>query len=168
MIMNGGDSHKIKRVYGAGILPYSKHKGKILFLLGKERWGKARGTWADFGGKRISGERPRETALREWQEESGMSRAPLLRMNRFVDVIDRRNGGCYRMYCVEIPYDQNLDGRALPDDMEKSQMKYFEMGDIVKTLGPPSVSEKRFRIRRCFGEGFIDCVRKHERLFVRS
>lgn len=59
---------------GAGILPYAKNKkGKLVFLLGKERNGNNKyknNYYCDFGGGRENNENPIETAIREFSEES--------------------------------------------------------------------------------------------------
>ncbi len=62
--------HMSLEAYNAGILPYTKIKGKIYFLLGREAGGSSRGTWADFGGKGKGYESTKETAMREFTEET--------------------------------------------------------------------------------------------------
>ena len=52
---------------GAGILPVALHRGKLLFLFGKEHVG---GKWSDFGGSPIKNETKFQTAIREGYEET--------------------------------------------------------------------------------------------------
>lgn len=66
--------NNINKFIGAGILLYSKNeKGKLVFLLGKERDGtdkKRNNLYCDFGGGRERNETPKQTAIREFSEES--------------------------------------------------------------------------------------------------
>lgn len=70
--------------YSAGILPYVKNeKGEIYFLLGKDR----RQKWSDFGGKSeiIDNNNARNTASREFFEETCGSICTLYKMNNFMN-----------------------------------------------------------------------------------
>ena len=58
---------------GGGIIPYSIHRGKIYFLLGREtldiKWEES-GMWAEFGGTREKNEKNIDCIIREFQEET--------------------------------------------------------------------------------------------------
>lgn len=66
------------QAYNAGILPYAKKDGQILFLLGKEARGRHKGQWADVGGKGRVGESKKETSIREFTEETGAAFAQFM------------------------------------------------------------------------------------------
>ena len=58
---------------GAGVLLYASKGNKLYFLLGKENDGnnsRRNNLYADFGGGREDGEKPHQTAYREFVEES--------------------------------------------------------------------------------------------------
>lgn len=55
--------------HNAGILPYCI-TDQTRILLGQESAGRARGTWADFGGRGETNESPQKTAIREFSEET--------------------------------------------------------------------------------------------------
>ena len=56
---------------GAGILPIAKSSGKM--LLGLRTCSPSKGTWASFVGHAESNETQRQTAIREFQEETGFT-----------------------------------------------------------------------------------------------
>ena len=92
---------------GAGILPYAIHDNKLYFLLGKENPGndpKKNNLFCDFGGGSEKGESPKETAFREFKEES-------MNVYQHLDVKNKIKGsnisvtnGDYVCYLVEFPY----------------------------------------------------------------
>jgi 8-oxo-dGTP pyrophosphatase MutT (NUDIX family) len=92
---------------GAGILPVSLYKGRVMFLFGKER---ASGLWSDFGGKAEKGETEIQTAVREGGEE----------LNGFygsgTDLFEKINYSLlnklyydqYTTYIFRVEYDKNI------------------------------------------------------------
>ena len=99
-----------KQPYSAGILPYTIVNNEILYLLGRD-W---RDTgWSDFGGKceEIDKSDPRNTAIREFYEESMGSIVPLHKLNNYKSTLGEPiksvtlNGSPYYMYYMYVVYD---------------------------------------------------------------
>ena len=103
---------------GAGILPFTIHKGKVLFLFGRENKDKygnnppKKGLWSDFGGSREGNESYLQTAIREgFEETSGF-------LGDKEDVEKTIGEKCvkevehhkYKTFVVYIPYDDKLVG----------------------------------------------------------
>lgn len=109
------------KVVGAGILPFAVHRGRVYFLMARERnvmhW---RGShkWSAFEGSRKAGECARLNAAREFVEES-LGTVPLtlepanagdvseaLRVNRHCMrvALKRSSGAVHVTYVVCIPY----------------------------------------------------------------
>ena len=65
-------SYQPSKHRGAGILPIARSSGKILLGL-RAMGGGHEETWASFGGGAGNKETPRQTALREFYEETGFS-----------------------------------------------------------------------------------------------
>ena len=94
---------------GAGILPISKYKNTIFFLLGREHYDKK---WSDFGGKKMNNESKLEIAIREGYEElNGF----LGTKNQFKNLVKKnlvleieKQDKTYKSYLFTIPYDPNL------------------------------------------------------------
>ena len=140
---------------GAGILPVCKVNGVILFLFGKEGYGRGN-QWSDFGGSREGSESQYQTACREGAEElngflGGKKEVGALIRNHQMDRIDIDK---YTTYLVEVPYDPllpyyfennyNLMKTSLPDKVgkdgmfEKSKIKWFSYAELRR-------SRKQFR-----------------------
>lgn len=101
---------------GAGILPFTIYKGKLLFLFGRENKDKykkdlgKKGLWSDFGGSREGNETYKETAVREaFEESSGF-------FGNMEDIENLINTKCiheiehnkYKTFLVYIPYNNRL------------------------------------------------------------
>ena len=132
---------------GAGILPISKYKNTIFFLLGREHYDKK---WSDFGGKKINNESNLEIAIREGYEElngflgTKNQLKNLVKKNQVLEIekIDKT----YKSYLFTIPYDPNLPiyfnnnhkfietNFPLSIDnngfFEKSQIKWFTLKEL--------------------------------------
>lgn len=97
--------------YGAGILPYTIHKGKLYFLLGKDRYEKY---WSDFGGRPdpVDENKIENTAVREFYEETiGAIYDIKIIKERIKNKKDtyivksmKTNNVEYTMYIMRIPY----------------------------------------------------------------
>lgn len=105
-------SDKTSTHIGAGILPFAVHNGDVYYLLGKESDGtiKSRNNlFCDFGGGRKTEEKPRETAFREFLEESlnvlGMEEEIKKAMCTSAPVYNKDN---YALYLVEVPFSQEI------------------------------------------------------------
>lgn len=125
----------------AGILPFTRHNGEILFLLGKDVRDSC---YSDFGGKmeNIDQHDPINTANREFYEETLgiLSNSPFDLRQRIKDLSvcvfgSTKNQHVYRMYLLEIPFDKNL-----PKQFKKNVsfltyknigMNYIEKTDLV-------------------------------------
>ena len=132
---------------GAGILPITKYKNTVLFLLGREHYDKK---WSDFGGKRMNNESNFELAIREGYEELNgflgtKNQLKNLVKNNLVVEIEKMDKS-YHTYLFTIPYDRNLpmyfnnlhkfietnlplsiDNNGL---FEKSQIKWFTLKEL--------------------------------------
>ena len=99
------------RLRYAGVLPYSyDRKGKLVFLLGKEK----NGTWSDWGGAVEYGESGLNAAAREAYEESmGMlgSRSHIRQSISYLHRISLPSSARAAMYLMHIPLDPLLETR---------------------------------------------------------
>lgn len=128
---------------GSSVLPVTIHKGKLLFLFGKENPNEisAKG-FSDFGGGVEKGEGIYETALREGGEEltgflgDSEDIRKLISCNGGIYKISHNDYHCHLFY---IPYDQNLvtyfnfNHRFLWERLDKnilSKSKLFEKIEI--------------------------------------
>src|SRR5210317_1550948 len=101
---------------GAGILPFTIHKGKVLFLFGRENKDKytsdisKKGMWSDFGGSRDGVETYKQTAIREgFEETSGF----LGDENHITQLIDEKcvkeiEHHKYKTFVVYVPYNDTV------------------------------------------------------------
>jgi hypothetical protein len=143
-----------KDYFAAGILPYAVNPEtkKIEFLLSQEQ----NRSWSDFGGRRDHGEHdPKETALREYTEESmgllGSKKEmrQLLKQRTTFFIGQKR----YKLYLVQVPYQKiekigksfaSLKKRARAGySQEKRAIGWFSADKIFKAI---SESKKRNRI----------------------
>ena len=147
--------------YSAGVLPYSFHNGRVVWLLGRDS---QRNVWSDFGGHnefRDKGD-PINTASREFFEETLGSIMSVRDMkfqlqDKDTVVINSKTmlGNNYTMYLVHVPFDPiylqifrkirsymkylKFFGRFI----EKNEMRWFDHGKLYKTENP-------IRYRLCF------------------
>ena len=133
---------------GAGILPITIHKGKILFLFSREFIGenckKGRkftdnGKWSDFGGGSHTGETIKDTAIREGWEESGGFLGNIQSIRDLVEnkCVAKIEYGGYSTYVVFIKYDKTLPMRFSEDFLDvfkKSPEKLCKNGLYEKDL----------------------------------
>jgi 8-oxo-dGTP pyrophosphatase MutT (NUDIX family) len=112
----------------AGILPVAKSSGKI--LLGK-RTGSCRGTWASFGGGSREEETPRETAIREFREETGFSGK--------IGISFLLKSGNYHLFVGFVPIE------FVPKlDHEHSEAKWYTYSEAKKIRNKHPELEKLF------------------------
>lgn len=113
----------------AGVLPYAQHKGKIYFLLGKERSNR---TWSDFGGAGNKGETPKQTAKREFHEETrNIYKKIPIRLGKPILHPQRY----YNLYLAQVPYKtKNEIETALGKDREKTDFKWVDAQYFIKTI----------------------------------
>ena len=92
---------------GAGLLPVTIHKGKILYLLGREHEDKK---WSDFGGGREGRESHFETALREGCEELNGFFGCKSHLKKYVkeNMLLQVNKNGFTSYVFYVPYDDKL------------------------------------------------------------
>lgn len=109
----------------AGVIPYAKHKGHILLLLGEDQHRK--GVWTDFGGTSNMLEKPWQTAAREFLEES-LSFFKKWDITKQTPVITNISH-TYYAYCVSVLY-------AAPEVIKNhtAQAKHPEKIDFVWVL----------------------------------
>jgi 8-oxo-dGTP pyrophosphatase MutT (NUDIX family) len=104
-------------IFGAGVLPYARWKGKVYFLLGKEskrypneNW-EGSDKWCGFGGKRENGNSVELTAIYEFFEETmgsvyGLKQIRSIIYNKLytlhhdLQVDDSKQ---YRTYLIKVP-----------------------------------------------------------------
>jgi hypothetical protein len=102
---------------GAGILPFTIYKGRVLFLFGRENKDKTEDSnkkelWSDFGGSKEGLESYFDTAVREgFEESSGFfgdkeDISQLINKKCIKEVEHHR----YKTFVVYIPYDDKLVG----------------------------------------------------------
>ncbi|KAF2072208.1 hypothetical protein CYY_006474 [Polysphondylium violaceum] len=114
----------------AGVLLFSQHEGKLLFLLGREDRSHKKKlsnvgdhVYLPFGGKVEKGEKALETALREFNEETGYIFSSKL------DEIEKQMASPatpkfwiphskYILLCLQIPYDATLCDKFLAVDKD--------------------------------------------------
>ena len=101
---------------GAGILPFTIHKGKVLFLFGRENKDKhtgdiaKKGMWSDFGGRREEDETYKQTAIREgFEETSGFlgdeNNITKLVNEKCVKEIEHHK---YKTFVIYVPYNDTI------------------------------------------------------------
>ena len=129
---------------GAGVLPYAFENNKLYFLLGKEKYEQL---FSDFGGGVDHGEKPYETAYREFVEETMNSLKETEEVKRKLykseDQLSYFNQGYYT-YLIEISKDDqvvnsynrifnNLANCKCPVGLcEKSEFRWFTPEEILK------------------------------------
>ena len=102
---------------GAGILPITIHKGKLLFLFSREYIGgklkRDKGKWSDFGGGTELGESIKATAIREgWEESSGFL-GNIENISKLVNTktVTKISYKGYTTYVVYIKYNKKLPSK---------------------------------------------------------
>lgn len=171
---------------GASILPITIHKGKIIFLFGKERSIDENTGWSDFGGGTDANESFIETACREGAEEiTGFlgNKTDIKKMMRRhgtynIDYEGNNKYGTYRCHICPVIYDEylteyynnnqrflqkHLDKKVIKDTkiFEKAEIKWFSFDDLKK-------NKKQFRN---FYQNIVDLIlqhRSHIEQFIRS
>src|SRR5210317_1395730 len=102
---------------GAGILPFTIYKGRVMFLFGRENKDKTDNSkkkemWSDFGGSKEGLENYTQTAIREgFEESSGFfgdkeDIEQLIREKCLKEIENNR----YKTFVVYVPYDDKLVG----------------------------------------------------------
>lgn len=102
---------------GAGILPFTIYKGRVMFLFGRENKDKTgdskkKEMWSDFGGSKEGFESYVQTAVREgFEESSGFfgdkeDIEQLIREKCLKEIEHNR----YKTFVVYVPYDDKLVG----------------------------------------------------------
>jgi len=130
----------MNNTYAAGILVYSKYKGNIYFLLGRDNYNK----WSDFGGKSELKDHGdiEQTASREFYEESLGSIYDInfikkkIKHNKSIKIKSKTyNGSPYYMYLLNINYSDeyrtrfNCTKNYLKTIIKKDNY-YLEINDI--------------------------------------
>lgn len=134
-----------KLEYAAGVLPIARSTGRI--LIHKRGYDIPHGgTWATFGGKPDPNETPKQTARREFREESGYE-GPILKM-KASHVYKRKNG--FRFYNnlilvanefkVTMIGKETVDGEVevidakwvTLDELKKMKDLHFGLEDLIK------------------------------------
>jgi len=148
-------------LYSAGILPYSIHNGRVVWLLGRESY---RNVWSDFGGHSEFRDNndPINTASREFFEETLGSVMTVKDAKKCIEdketiIVHSKTvmGHDYTMYMVHIPYDPvyrrifartrsflnylRFFGRFI----EKNDIRWFDHGKLFRKEHP-------VRYRLCF------------------
>lgn len=141
---------------GASILPVTIHKGKVLFLFGKERDIDENPGWSDFGGGTDKGETYLQTAIREGGEEmtgflgnSNDVRKLLSKYGTFNIDYNSEKWGTYRCHVFPLEYDEflpyyynnnqdflqkRLDAKIIRDTkiFEKTKIKWWSFDEIKR------------------------------------
>ena len=136
---------------GSSVLPVTIHKGKLLFLFGKEcEMEKTAKGFSDFGGGVEPGENIYESALREGAEELTGFLGNSEDIRKHIDT----HGGVYKInnihifflpYNADLPKYYNISHQFLYDKMdnnylsktklfEKSEIKWFSIDETKKRI----------------------------------
>ena len=124
----------MEKPFAAGIIPYTEFKGKTYFLLGLER---SNNKWSGFVGGSEQGETPRQTAIREFNEETAM----IFKYNGNLanpPIIEKTTTGkTVYLWFVRFPYLMNYSqfyiNQQLLNDRhykEKSELRWFSLSEI--------------------------------------
>lgn len=117
----------------ASVLPFIRQDKKIFFILSREAYGKAKGTYDDFGGSRDPGENhPFVTAAREFFEEAILQASiglSLENTQRLIDIAQSDNTQYIVVFSRNVAYitDFTLYAKALFNNFYtvRSKMKDF-------------------------------------------
>jgi hypothetical protein len=119
----------------AGILPYAVHNKKLYFFVGKS--GKD-GKITDLGGKIEGNETPKQTAVREFYEESSGLMGDMKYLLSKLRSKDLKSQfivcGSYKIYIVKFKYNEGIEKKynELFDKVDTANKKpgFFEMNSI--------------------------------------
>jgi len=123
--------------FAAGIIPVTIINGKYYFLLGLE---KSNNKWSGFVGGSEPGETPKETAVREFHEETKLifQNVPiLLDEPSFIDLTS--SGKKVYLWFITMEYNENINSlfnsKKIKDRHfnEKSELRYFSLSEIVRS-----------------------------------
>jgi 8-oxo-dGTP pyrophosphatase MutT (NUDIX family) len=123
--------------FAAGIIPVTIIHGKYYFLLGLER---SNNKWSGFVGGSEPGETPKETAVREFHEETKLifQNVPiLLDEPSFIDLTS--SGKKVYLWFITMEYNENINSlfnsKKIKDRHfnEKSELRYFSLSEIVRS-----------------------------------
>lgn len=125
----------VKINHGAGIIPVCKKTGKLL-LQKRGRYISSPNLWGSWGGMGEKGETPRQTALREFEEESGYTGSILKMQHVFTDT--KRDGFKFYNYFVTVPksFTPSTIGKKTTDgDIEVQDYKWLTFDELKKFRG---------------------------------
>lgn len=165
----------------AGVLPFAIHKGKTVYLIGKEHYQKywpGSGLWSDFGGD-PEDESPLKGAAREFYEETMGFFGTLTEIVSMLKKGKRYSVPGGYMYTIKIKYDPLLPSMfervhryflqcaklhkyksgymaipSCPDGLfEKTDIKWIEQADLQK-----AVEKKDKKYRKEFIKSLADII----------
>jgi|TARA_B110000483_G_C18131945_1_gene517975 hypothetical protein len=153
---------------GAGILPFTIYKGRVMFLFGRENKDKTgdnskKGMWSDFGGSKEGKESYLDTAVREGFEESSGFFGDKEDIERLISdkCINEVEHHRYKTYVVYIPYDDKLVGNFRRNFIyvkKNNQVLYRTKGlyekDMIKWVSYRDLKEFKHS-SRVFYKGII-------------
>ena len=124
--------------FAAGIVPYTIIYGKYYFLLGLET---SNNKWSGFVGGSEPGEIPRETAIREFHEETKLvfENYPILLENEPTFIDRTPTGKKVYLWFMEMEYNENINSLFKTKRLggrqfnEKSELRYFSLSEIVRS-----------------------------------
>jgi hypothetical protein len=168
----------------AGVIPRVKIGSKYYLLLGKEKYGVKAGTFDSFSGKRDSGEKPWQTAGREFHEESAaalgklnfykkLTEKPkavmgLLKKNSNTDVsgIDYLIDLDKKQYQALVHnFYKNLKNKKLSHHFkEKSQLALFDE-DQVKNMIKGNKNRFNFRLKALIVDSKLKTHKSNEQIY---
>ena len=128
-------SNNIPKHKAAGILPYTVHNKKLYFFVGKSR---KDGKITDLGGKIEGNETPKETAVREFYEESSGLMGTKRQLFGKLRTKDLKSQyivcGSYKIYIVKFKYNEGIERKyselLSKVDMANKKDGFFEMDSI--------------------------------------
>ena len=146
------------------ILPVSIHKGKILFLFGKENELESRDSqgWSCFGGGTKNNETPFETALREGTEELTGFLGDVDNMKKYIENngIYKLSHNDYHIHMIPFQYNPylcdyyNKNHKFLWNKMDKQYLKDTELFEKIeiKWFSPTDMKSSRSEFRTFYQE----------------
>lgn len=121
--------------YAAGVLPIAKTTGRI--LIHKRAPQLPNGdTWVTFGGKPDPNETPKQTARREFREESGYD-GPIYKMQS-AHLYKRKSGFKFYNNLILLPYEfkvKTINKKTIDGEIEVADAKWVTLDELKNMKG---------------------------------
>ena len=113
--------------------------GKILLLKRGQRVSTYRGKWAGVSGYLEENETPLERAIREIEEETGLSREEikLLKQGEIMEFVDENTGRTWRIH----PFLFKIDREEIKIDWEHEEYRWIEREELKEYDTVPKLED---------------------------